>query len=131
MTSPSKDEIVALEKSYWDAMKAKDGRRTSALSGDPSLVAGAGGVMSIPRAKMGAMTEQGDWTLESYSFDDVQVTTPTPDVAIIAYTVTQKVVMKGERKQMRNADTSTWIRGVEGWACHAHTETNLQNGTGA
>ncbi len=25
---PTKDEIVALEKSYWDAMKSKDGHRT-------------------------------------------------------------------------------------------------------
>jgi hypothetical protein len=26
---PTKEEIVALEKSYWDAMKKKDGRRTA------------------------------------------------------------------------------------------------------
>ena len=45
--APTKDEIIALEKSYWEAMKAKDGARSSQLSGKVSLVTGARGVMSI------------------------------------------------------------------------------------
>jgi hypothetical protein len=124
---PTRDEVIALEKSYWDAMKAKDGGKTAALSGQTSLVTGARGVMSIPKAKMGAMTEEGDWELESYSFDDVEVSTPAPDVAIIAYTVRQTVKMKGKAQEMRAADSSTWIRGKDGWACHAHSETFLQD----
>ncbi|HZZ33425.1 MAG TPA: nuclear transport factor 2 family protein [Phenylobacterium sp.] len=124
--NPSKDEIVALERSYWDAMRKKDGRRTAELSGKTSLVTGARGVMTVPKEKMGKMTEDGDWTLESYAFDDVEVSTPTADVAIIAYTVRQKVKMKGQPQEFRAADSSTWIRGSNGWECHAHTETRLQ-----
>ena len=124
---PTKNEIIALEKSYWDAMKAKDGGKTAALSGDTSLVTGARGVMSIAKDKMGKMTEEGDWSLESYSFDDVEVSTPAPDVAIIAYTVRQKVKMNGKTQEMRAADSSTWIRDADGWACHAHSETFLQD----
>jgi hypothetical protein len=124
-TLPSRDEIVALEKSYWDAMKAKDGKRTAALSGKTSLVTGPKGVMAIPKAKMGAMTEDGDWTLEDYDFEDVEVATPSPDVAIIAYTVRQTVTTKGESRKMRAADSSTWVRGAAGWECHAHTETMM------
>jgi len=30
--APTKDEIIALEKDYWEAMKRKDGKRTSQLS---------------------------------------------------------------------------------------------------
>ena len=122
---PTKDEIVALETSYWDAMKAKDGGRAAALSGKTSLVTGAQGVMSIPKSKMGKITEDGDWTLESYAFDDVEVSTPAPDVAIIAYVVRQTVTMGGKTQEMRAADSSTWIRGPEGWECHAHSETML------
>jgi ketosteroid isomerase-like protein len=121
----TKDEIVALEKSYWDAIKAKDGRRTAKLSGDTALVTGARGVMSIPKAKMGKMTEEGNWTLDSYAFDEVEVSTPAPDVAIIAYTVRQKVTMDGNAQEMRAADSSTWVRGADGWECHAHSETFL------
>lgn len=124
---PTKDDIIALETSYWDAMKLKDGARTSELAGKISLVTGAQGVMSIAKDKMGKMTEDGKWTLESYSFDDVEVTTPMPDVAIIAYTVKQTVTMNGKSQDLRAADSSTWIRGADGWECHAHSESFLKD----
>ena len=123
----TKDEIIALEKSYWDAMMKKDGRRTAELSGDTSLVTGSQGVMSIAKDKMGKMTEDGNWTLESYAFDDVEVSLPAPDVAIIAYTVRQKVKMEGKSQDLRAADSSTWIRGNQGWQCHAHSEAYLKD----
>lgn len=123
--TPTKDEIIKLERSYWDAMKAKDGEASTRLSGRTSLVTGSKGVMSIPKSRMGKMTEEGNWTLESYEFDDVEVSTPAPDVAIIAYTVKQEVTMGGKKQEMRAADSSTWIRGADGWECHAHSETML------
>lgn len=131
MPTATKDEIIALEKDYWDAMKRKDGKRSSQLSGKVSLTTGARGVTSILKDKMGKMTEEGDWTLESYKFEDVEVITPAPDVAIIAYKVTQKVTMGGKPQELQAADSSTWIRGADGWECHAHSETILQEGKGA
>lgn len=126
-STPTSDEIIALEKSYWDAMKAKDGGRTAALSGETSLVTGAQGVMSIAKAKMGAMTEEGGWALHSYTFDNVEVTTPAPNVAIIAYTVRQNVTMNGKTAELRAADSSTWVKGTNGWQCHAHSEAFLDD----
>ena len=125
--TPSSDEIIALEKSFWDAIKAKDGGRTAKLSGATSLVTGARGVMSIAKDKMGKMTEDGGWKLHSYAFDDVQVATPAPNVAIIAYTVRQSVTMDGKTAERRAADSSTWVRGPNGWECHAHSETFLDD----
>ena len=122
---PTKDEIVALEKSYWDAIKAKDGRRTSELSGKTALVTGTQGVMRIEKEKMGKMTEEGKWILESYVLEDVEVCTPSPDIALMAYTVRQSVTMDGKSQDMRAADSSVWIRGSNGWECHAHSETLL------
>lgn len=122
---PTKDEIVALEKSYWDAIKAKDGRRTSELSGKTALVTGTQGVMRIEKEKMGKMTEEGKWILKSYVLEDVEVSTPSPDIALIAYTVRQSVTMDGKSQDMRAADSSVWIRGSNGWECHAHSETLL------
>ena len=123
---PTKEEIVALETSYWDAMKAKDGRRTAELSAKSSLVTGARGVSRIAKDKMAKMTEEGNWTLESYAFEDVEVSTPAPDVAVIAYTVRQDVTMDGKSGSLLSADSSTWIRGTNGWECHAHSETFLK-----
>ncbi len=127
MANAIKDEIIALEKEYWDAMKRKDGKRTSQLSGKVSLTTGARGVTCIPKDKMGKMTQAGDWSLDAYSFDDVEVVTPAPDVAIIAYKVTQKVKMHGKPQEFQAADISTWIRGANGWECHAHSETILSD----
>lgn len=128
-TTPTKDDIIALETSYWEAMKAKDGARTAELSGKTSLVTGMQGVISIAKSKMGKMTEYGKWTLESYAFADVEVIMPAPDVAIIAYTVTQKVTIDGKPQTLHAADSSTWIRGADGWECHAHSETFLKEGS--
>lgn len=128
MAVPTKDEIVALEKEYWDAMKRKDGKRTSQLSGKVALTTGARGVTKIPKTKMGEMTEDRHWTLESYEFSDVEVVMPPDDVAIIAYKVRQSVTMDGRRQELRAADSSTWVRGLDGWECHAHSETFLQDG---
>lgn len=125
--APTKNDIIALEKSYWDAMMHKDGAKTAELSGKTSLVTGARGVMTIPKSKMGKMTKEGDWTLNAYEFNDIEVSIPTPDVAIIAYTVKQKVEMDGKTQEMHAADSSTWIRGADGWECHAHSETFLKN----
>lgn len=126
MAIATKDEIIALERDFWDAMKSKDGKRASKLSGKLALTTNARGVSRIPTAKMGQMTEEGNWTLESYEFEDVEVVTPADDVAIIAYTVKQNVTMDGKRQELRAADASTWIRGANGWECHAHSETFLQ-----
>lgn len=123
----SKEDIIALETSYWDAMKAKNGARTSQLSGTTTLVTGAQGVMSITKSEMGKMTEEGKWTLESYAFDDIEVMTPTPNVAVIAYTVNQQGIREGKLHKIRAADSSTWIRGADGWECHAHSETFLEH----
>ena len=125
--TPTSDEIIALETSYWDAMKAKDGGKTAELSGETSIVTGARGVMSIAKAKMGKMTEEGGWALHDYEFDDVEIATPAPNVAIIAYTVRQKVTMDGKTAELHAADSSTWVKGANGWECHAHSETFLED----
>lgn len=127
LDNPTPDEIVGLEKSYWDAIRMKDGRTTAALSGKTSLVTGPKGVMSIEKDKMGKMTEAPDWRLESYDFADVKVIAPTPDVAIIAYRVHQKGMLDGKTSDLHSADSSTWLRGKNGWECHAHSEALLED----
>lgn len=125
---PTKQDVIALERSYWDAMQRKDGSRTAELSAEGALVTGSHGVMNVSRKKMGSMTEEGDWTLESYEFEDVEVSVPMPDVAIVAYTVRQNVTIGGKAQEMRAADSSVWVRGPEGWRCHAHSEAFLKDG---
>lgn len=123
---PAREEIIALERSYWDAMKMKDGNRTAELSAKSSLVTGPRGVTRISKEMMRKMTEEGNWRLESYVFDDIEVSTPSPDVALIAYTVRQDVTIDGKPDSLKGADSSVWIRSANGWECHAHSETFLK-----
>lgn len=122
---PTEDEIVALETSYWNALCRKDGVTTSRLSSDQALVTGKQGLMAVSKEAMKTMTEDGKWTLNSYHFDDVRFLSPAPDVAILAYTVTQNVTMNGRTETQRAANSSTWIRGSQGWQCCAHSESAL------
>lgn len=123
---PTKDEILALETAYWDALRRKDGAAAARLSADPSVVTGRQGVATISREKMKALSEDATWTLDDYTFEEVTFVSPTRDVAIIAYTVTQTVTMNGKADTRRAADSSTWTRGPDGWTCCAHSEAFLE-----
>lgn len=122
LSQADKDEIIALERAYWDAMLRKDGSASAALAGDPSLVAGHDGIVRIAREAMGKMTETGEWTLISYDFQDIEVTRPAADVALIAYKVRQRMTIKGATHDIEAADASTWLRLDGQWQCHAHSE---------
>ena len=52
-------------------------------------------------------------------------------VALIAYNVKQNVTMNGKKQELTAADISTWVRGPDGWACYAHSETLLQDAKGS
>lgn len=45
----TKDDILELEQSYWDAMKAKDGKATAALSGKTGWLPEPGASAPSPR----------------------------------------------------------------------------------
>jgi ketosteroid isomerase-like protein len=122
---PTKDEILALETAYWNALCKKDGTTAARLSSDSAIVTGKHGLTTLSKEKMKSLTEEGKWTLNSFEFQDVAFLAPTPDVAILAYTVTQNVTMDGKTQTLRAADSSTWVRGPDGWNCCAHSEAFL------
>ena len=121
-SDPTKQSILTLETDYWNALCRKDGATAARLSCDPCLVSGRQGVATIGQAQMKTMTEDAKWSLDDYHFDEVSFVSPAPDVAVLAYTVTQTVTMNGKSETRRAADCSTWIRGPGGWQCCAHSE---------
>jgi ketosteroid isomerase-like protein len=119
--------IEKLETRFWQSMVDKDPETAMTMIADQSLIAGPAGVMKITPKKYGEMTREGDWTLKSFEFDDLEVVFPSDDVAVIAYKVRQKGDMKGEKMDLRCADTSTWVKQDGEWKCSAHTETILDH----
>ncbi|MES2539108.1 MAG: nuclear transport factor 2 family protein [Pseudomonadota bacterium] len=124
-----KQSILDLETAFWNAMQGKDGAAAAKLCGDTVIVTNANGVSSLSVKKMAEMTVEGKWKLNRFSFSDVHVTSPSPDVAIIGYVVQQDVTMDGETKVYSAAECSTWVWKDDGWLCYAHCESALQQVT--
>lgn len=118
--------ILDLETAFWNAMRDKDGAAAARLCGDTVVATNAMGVSTLSPEKMATMTEEGDWTLGSFSFSDVHVTSPSPDVAVIGYLVRQEVTRGGQQGSYTAAECSTWVHRDGGWLCHAHCESALQ-----
>lgn len=119
--------IVNLETKFWQSMVDKDAKLAKTMIADECLITGPMGSMKIDPDKYEAMTEEGQWELESFRFSDVDVIFPSDDVAVIAYKVHQKGDMKGKVMDLKCADSTTWVREGKMWKCALHTETVLEH----
>jgi len=125
---PNQAEQQALldrERQFWDAMRTKDGRVTERMTDDGCIVVGAQGVSSIDRKAMAKLTSEGQWELQQYAIDDrsAKVRFVGDDVAIVAYKVTERVVVDGRTLPLEANDSSVWVRRDGEWLCALHTET--------
>jgi ketosteroid isomerase-like protein len=124
-TETTRDDVLALEKRFWDAMRSKDAKRAQQMTDDSCIVVGAQGVSSIDGPTMAKLTKEGPWELEQYSFDEpsAQVRFVGPDVAIVAYSVGERVTVDGETLEFDVNDASVWVRRDGAWRCALHTES--------
>jgi Domain of unknown function (DUF4440) len=119
----SDKEIIDLEKSYWQSIKDKNSAAATRLTADPCIVTGAQGAASIPSSAMKGMLEGAAWTLGNFELKDIIVQRPTSDVAIIAYKISEELLVDGKPLKLEAADASTWIRRDGRWQCALHTES--------
>jgi ketosteroid isomerase-like protein len=124
--SADKQQIIDLETRFWQSMQDKDVPTAQSLIADDCLITGPMGAMRIDPAKYAEMTRDGQWTLESFEFKDVEVILPSADTAVIAYKVHQVGSMKGKPMDLNAADSSVWVREGGNWKCALHTETMLE-----
>ena len=125
MSESREQELIALEKAFWDTMKTKDGKKAGAMTADKCVVVGAQGVGAIDGAMMAQMMAGDKWTLESYSFDEktMQAHFVTDDVAVVAYKVNEKLTVEGAPLTLEANDASVWVRKNGKWLCAMHTES--------
>ena len=122
---PHTETITRLETSFWQSMADKDPDAAMELIADECLIVGSMGTMKIDPQKYGEMTREGNWSLKSFEFSDLEVAFPADDVAVVAYTVHQTGTMKDKPMDMRCADTSVWVKQGAAWKCSAHTEAMM------
>src|SRR5256885_5018340 len=99
MTTPAnQQELLDVEKRFWNAMKEKDAVGASGMTDDGCIIVGAQGVSAIDGKMMGKLTEEGKWQLQHFAFDEknAHVRFLSEDVAIVAYRVSERVVVDGQ-----------------------------------
>ena len=118
-------EVLEIERRFWNAMKAKDAASAGRMTDDRCIIVGAQGVSAITPDVMSKLTSEGRWELQQYAFDekDRQVHFVSDDVAIVAYTVRERVVVDGETVPVEANDSSVWVRRDGAWRCALHTES--------
>ena len=124
-TPPSHDEIIDLERRFWNTMRDKDGAAAAGMTATPCVLVGAQGVSAIDPASMRQMMQHGQWTLKRYAFDDesVQIQSVNDDTVLIAYTVMEDLEVEGKPMSLRANDSSVWVRRDGAWVCALHTES--------
>ena len=123
----NKQQIIDLETRFWQSMKDKDVDTAKSLIAKEGLVTGPMGTMTMDPDKYAQMTREGQWTLQNFKMDKVEVVQPNSDSAIIAYEVRQTGDMKGQPMDLRCADSSVWVKEGGDWKCALHTETILED----
>ena len=126
MTVETKEqELIELEKRFWDTMKTKDGRTAGEMTDDGCIIVGAQGASAIDSKTMGKLTSEGQWVLKQFSIDNqnAHVKFVGDDVAIVAYKVNESVVVDGKTMPLEANDASVWVRRNGDWVCALHTES--------
>jgi hypothetical protein len=120
-----KQRLIDLEKEYWQAIVNKDFNAALGLSASRVVVSGAQGAAVIDHDTFRQMMNEGQWELIDFGLSDVQVELPRPDVGVVAYTVTEELVVDGKPMQLKAAEASTWLRDGDEWLCVSHSESLL------
>ncbi len=123
-TATVEQEVLELEKTYWQAIKDRDVETVTRLSDDPCTIAGAQGVRSIDRRTLAGLMKDTPYTMHSFRIGrNAEVRMLGNDVAIIAYEVHEDLTVDGKPVSLDAADTSTWVRRNGSWVCALHTES--------
>jgi uncharacterized protein (TIGR02246 family) len=116
-------ELVELEKQYWQAIKDNDADSSMRLTDDQCILTGAQGVTRIERQAFPGLMKAAPSTLHEFQLNDVQVRLLRDDVAVVAYKVHEQLTVDGKPLALDAADASIWVQRDRRWVCALHTES--------
>lgn len=121
----SDQELLALERSYWDALKARDSRTVGRLTAPDSTTAGASGVSGFDPQTIAKSVESSNYTIKDYRIDPqtVRINRISDDAIAISYGVHEDLEVDGKPVKLDAFDTSVWKQTGNGWTCVLHTES--------
>lgn len=118
-----KQELLALENRFWNAIKDKDSRAAVSLSDDPCMVVGAQGVGEIDRSGMARMLDAANYELTDFALENVRIRRLSDDLVALAYEVNEELTVDGEDVALKAFDLSIWTKRNGEWVCVVHTES--------
>ncbi len=123
-TGTVEQELLGLERQYWQAIKDKDPETAIRLSDDGCIIAGAQGVRRLDKQTLASMMRAPSYTVNRFQIDDdAQVRLLSNDVAVLAYNVHEELTVDGKPVTLDATDSSTWVRRNGQWLCAMHTES--------
>src|SRR6476620_352599 len=106
----SDQELLTLERDYWDAVKDRDARTVGRLTAEGCLIAGARGASVVDAREMGKLIEAATHRIIDYRIDPktTRVTHLSDDVVAIAYGIHEDLAVDGKPVQLDAVDVSLW-----------------------
>jgi ketosteroid isomerase-like protein len=117
----SDQELLDLERSYWDALKEHDARTVGRLTAEDSTVAGATGVAGFGPREISKFLENTTYKIKDYRIEPqtVRINRICDDAVSIAYGVQEDLEVNGKPVKLDAVDTSVWKQTANGWTCVA------------
>ena len=109
------EEIIALEKSFAEAIKARDSVQASSMQAETYFLAvGVQGkpLQVIPRSRW--LQNLKNYVVESYSIDDIKVNV-YGNTAVALLLFTQKATSGGKDRSAQFLLTDIWVKEDKGW----------------
>ena len=126
------DELLGLEKRYWQAIQDQDVDAALRLTDESCIVTGAQGIGMIDRQTLAAMMKATTYSLKRFEIKPgAQVRLLRDDVALVAYQVHEELVVEGKPVILDAAESSTWVRRDGRWLCAMHTNPSWSIPSGA
>lgn len=120
------NQILNLEKKYWNAMESRDFNTVKSLTRFPCIIAGENGVRSVDEASFKKMFDSGEGKqtkVLNISGEEIQI---MDDTTVIAYLVELEYNADGQRSSHKCACASAWVKENSNWVCSLHTESQLK-----
>lgn len=122
-TAITEQELIELERRFWQAMKDGDTAAAVELTEFPCIVAGPQGVGSLDRPTFERMMGTTRYRIDGFELKDgAKMRRIGDDVALLAYEVHEELTVDGKPVSIDAADCSTWVRKDGRWVCALHAE---------
>lgn len=123
----SKEEILNLEKKFWDCMRNHDIEGAMKLTSFPCLLSSSHGArLADENDFRNSFKQHEGWKMELTDFSNDNVIFIDDRTAAISYEMTCEMISRhDETKIVRAAAQSVWVKQDSDWKCVAHSESEM------